>query len=124
MLPFNFNQFSIYFREWELLPDMPLGRISHGCTAIERDNTKYLVVFGGRTDYFKNIPVTDVIVLNMDLKSAGWKVDTRFEPKLLQINKMIHKSLILAQNCFVTWPLPAVTKKNTNTNKIIHFYET
>ena len=58
---------------------MPSDRVNHGCGVIERGNSKYLVVFGGRNTMSSNLQSTDIIVLNMDLKSAGWKADTRYE---------------------------------------------
>ena len=58
---------------------MPSDRVNHGCGVIERGNSKYLVVFGGRNTKSSNLQSTDIIVLNMDLKSAGWIADTRYE---------------------------------------------
>ena len=55
-----------------------MDRVNHGCEVIEREKSKYLIVFGGRNSIGSNLPSTDIILLNLDLKSEGWKVDARY----------------------------------------------
>ena len=64
-------------RSWEKLPDLPSNRVNHGCGLVEMNNSKYLIVFGGRTS-----PGTlDNSILFLNLKSlvSGWQPDARMK---------------------------------------------
>ena len=39
--------YHFFFRIWDILPNMPEKRASHGCTRVAMHNTDYLAILGG-----------------------------------------------------------------------------
>ena len=69
-------------RSWEKLPDLPSNRVNHGCGLVEMNNSKYLIVFGGRT----SSGTLDNSILFLNLKSlvSGWQPDARMKLNVAQ----------------------------------------
>ena len=68
-----------------------MTRVNHGCGLIEIENSKYLIVYGGRNSATVDHD-TSILFLNLNNVISGWKSDSRM--KLNSAQKYINGNLV------------------------------